>query len=93
MYREYENQGRSCDAVVREAEKELYDDNYILFLLYKACRDHYCLKNVSIPTEFHEQDFEFAEYSACRVVNYERTYQPDLKRELVNDVRTLLVFY
>lgn len=54
MYREYENQGRSCDAVVREAEKELYDDNYILFLLYKACRDHYCLKNVSIPTEFHE---------------------------------------
>ena len=84
--REYEKQGHSCDSIVRDAEKELDDDNYLLFLMYKACRDHYCVRHVSLLSFVHFEEYELAEYSACKTVEYLRTYQPDQVRDLVNDV-------
>ena len=90
--REYEKQGHSCDAIVREAEKELDEDNYLLFLMYKACRDHYCVRHVfSIPIANFEE-YELAEYSACKTVQYLQTYQPDQVRDLVNDVSLSFVY-
>lgn len=89
--REYEKQGHSCDAIVREAEKELDDDNYLLFLMYKACRDHYCVRHVVAFLVGYFEEYELAEYSACKTVQYLQTYQPDQVRELVNDVSLLLL--
>ena len=47
--REYNERNKSCDMIVREAEKELYEDNFLLFLMYKACRDLYCHTEVRTP--------------------------------------------
>ena len=46
IHRDYNSRNISCDIVVREAERELYEDNYLLFLMYKACRDLYCQTEV-----------------------------------------------
>lgn len=89
--REYEKQGHSCDSIVRDAEKELDDDNYLLFLMYKACRDHYCVRHVSLFSFVYFEEYEIAEYSACKTVEYLRTYQPDQVRDLVNDVSLLSI--
>ena len=48
IHREYNSRNKSCDIIVREAEKELYEDNFLLFLMYKACRDLYCHIEVSL---------------------------------------------
>ena len=54
--------------------------------MYKACRDHYCVQHVSVFFFAHFQEYELAEYSACKTVQYLQNYQSDQVRDLVNDV-------